>query len=521
MGSVCKHVVAVLFYIQQDVLDLEPKVLQLQKSNEEATAKKIKRKTISEQVDDVLEKITHDELKQFIQEKAEQNPSFRNVFLYSFAHQNNNESKEFYSKQVKSTLREASGREGFIHWNKAGSVAKQISELLNAAQKQIENKNFKSAIFICTAVMEEMKEALQFADDSSGDIGGCIDFAFELLFTIAKEKLPKEIRTQLFDYCLSSFEKQTYLGWDWHLGVLQIASEILNDEEEGQRLFSCLEKVQHSNYEKEAVQCIKLNIIRKTKGDEEAQKFIEQNLSNPNLRREAIQKSLWEKDYEKAIAISKDGIIQDEKSKPGLAIEWYDWLLKIAQAQKQKDKIIEYARLLLIDNFRHEQDYYQLLKSNIEPQLWKAFVEGLIRDITKKNRWLDVDLIAKIYIVEEWWIRLLELIKQKPSLSYIEHYEKYLSKDFSDELVLLYGNEIVKYLENNTGRNHYQTTCRYLRRMIKLDGREMVEKMVSDFRKQYPQRRALMEELNRIIFSFKSKYTRNFFLYCALKISVI
>jgi hypothetical protein len=207
---------------------------------------------------------------------------------------------------------------------------------------------------------------------------------------------------------------------------------------------------------------------------------------------------LWEKDYEKAIAISKDGIIQDEKSKPGLAIEWYDWLLKIAQAQKQKDKIIEYARLLLIDNFRHEQDYYQLLKSNIEPQLWKAFVEGLIRDITKKNRWLDVDLIAKIYIVEEWWIRLLELIKQKPSLSYIEHYEKYLSKDFSDELVLLYGNEIVKYLENNTGRNHYQTTCRYLRRMIKLDGREMVEKMVSDFRKQYPQRRALMEELNRI-----------------------
>jgi len=498
MGPVCKHIAAVLFYLQQDVLELIPKAIPLHNTKEKTTTKKVKKKTVSEQVDEVLEKITHDELKQFIREKAEHNPPFRNIFLSSFAHQNTNESKEHYSKQVKSILRTAMGRNGFIYWNQVRSVDKQVNELLNTAQKQFENKNFRSAIFIYTAVMEEMTEALQFADDSNGDIGGNIDFAFESLSNISKEKLPEEIRTQLFEYCVSAFEKRIYADWEWHIGVLKIASGILMNEEEAQRITTCLDEVQQSEYEKEEAQIIKLSIIRKTKGEMEVEKFIEQNLSNPNLRREAIQKALRDKSYDKAIRISKDGIKQDEKNKPGLAIEWYDWLLKTAQAQNDIEKIIEYARLLFIDNFRHEQDYYQLLKNIVQPEMWHSFVEGIIKDITTKKQWLDFDLIAKIYVKEEWWNRLLGLIKQKPSFNYIEHYEKHLSKDFSEELVMLYGNEVVQYIKNSTGRNHYQTACKYLRRMIKLGGREMVEQIVSDFREQYPQRKALMEELNRI-----------------------
>jgi len=315
---------------------------------------------------------------------------------------------------------------------------------------------------------------------------------------MAKEKLPEEIRTLFFEYCLSAFEKRIYSGWNWHLGLLQIASEIISNAEEAQRILACLDKVQHSEYEREEVQRIKFKIIKKTKGEKEADKFIGQNLSNPSFRRDAISKVLKNKNYEKAISIAKDGVKSDEKNKPGLAKEWYDWLLKIAEAQKDKEKIIEYARLLFIDNFRHEQDYYQLMKNNIEPGSWNLFVEDIIKDITLKKRWLDFDLIAKIYIREEWWSRLLALIKQNPSLSYIENYEKYLSENYSDELVKLYALAVVSQMSHSTGRSHYQTACKYLRRMIKLGGRESVEKIISDFRAQYPQRRALMEELNRV-----------------------
>lgn len=497
-GPICKHIVGVLFYLQQDVLELKQKNIPVHKNKEKNTTKKVKKKTIREQVNEVLEKITHDELKSFILEKSEHNPPFRNIFLSTFSHKNASESKELYAKQVRTILRTAAGREGFIHWNQIRSVGKTVHEFLTSAQQQFANKNFRSSIFICTAVMEEMTEALQFADDSNADIGGNITISFEMLLNIAKEKLPEEIRTQLFEYCLSSFEKQIYSGWDWHIGVMQIASEIFIGEEEAQQIITCINKLKNSEYENEEAQIIQYSIIKKTKGEKEADKFILKNISNPSLRREAIEKELKNKKYKKAISLAKDGIKSDQENKPGLALEWYDWLLQIAQAEKDKEKIIEYARLLFINNFRQEQDYYHLLKNTVKANLWNSFVENIIKDISATNNWFNFDSVAKIFITEEWWGRLLELIKQNPLLNYIENYEKFLSKDYSDELIQLYSDAIIIQMKNSTGRIHYRTACKYLRRMIKLGGRKYVEKIIADFRIQYPHRKALMQELDQV-----------------------
>ena len=88
----------------------------------------------------------------------------------------------------------------------------------------------------------------------------------------------------------------------------------------------------------EEAQAIKLQILKKTKGEKEAVNFIEQNLTNASFRREAIVIAMKDKQYDKAISIAQDGIMHDTKDKPGLALEWYDWLLKIAIAQNEKDK---------------------------------------------------------------------------------------------------------------------------------------------------------------------------------------
>ncbi len=495
MGPVCKHVTAVIFYLQQEQLELKQKNSSKKSTKERKTGKP---KTVAGQVNELLDKISHEELRQFILEKTKNDSSFRNLFLSSFAYQNTSESKELYLKQVKSILRTAAGRDEYIDWSASRRVGNAIDELVETAQKHFENNHFKSAVFICCAVMEEMTEALQYADDSNGDIGGSIDLAYNLLHDITSQELPEEIRTLLFEYCLSSFEKRIYSGWDWDLGMLHLASQMLKDEDEAQKIIAFLDKVQRSDYAQEEAQRIKLQILKKTKGEKEAGKFIEENLSNSSFRREAIANAMQDKDYEKAISIAQDGVRHDIKDKPGLAKEWYDWLLKIAIAQNEKDKIIEYARFLFIDNFRHEQDYYKLMKSNVEPESWNDFVEGILKDVKAQKRWLNFELITRIYITEEWWGRLMELIEQNPSLTTIEQYEKYLAKDYSDKLVQLYTNGIIEYMKNNISRSHYQTACRYLRRMIKLGAREKADKIIQSFRKEYPQRRALMEELNRV-----------------------
>lgn len=488
-GPVCKHVVASIFYLKQDELNLNEQNSPL--------VKKKKRKSITQQLDELLDKVSHKDLTKFIQEHSKMDKQFRNLFLSNFAHLNESQSKEFYQKQIQSVVNSATDRHGFIGWHEMTYLEQGIDPIIKIAEKHFENNNYENAIYIFTALMEVMTETLQFCDDSSGVVGGIIDSSYETLSGIASEKISDDIRKNLFNYCITAFEMKYYNGWDWHLGVLHIANNLVASEKEADIIIKCLDTV-NGDYEKERAQSFKLEIITKYKEKSAVQKFIDKHINNSSIRSAEIEKALKHNEFEKAIKLCKDGIKYDEKDKPGLVKNWYNWLLRIAQIQNNSAKIIEYARFLFIDNFHPEQDYYQLLKQEIEPNKWKAFLEEIIKEITPKGSWKYDGLIRKIYINEKWWDRLYLLLQQNTSLENIENNEKYLSKDYSAELIQLYSERLVKYVDRNMGRNHYQTACRYLRRMKKLEGKEEVNKLIKHFRETYPKRKALLDELNRV-----------------------
>lgn len=496
MGPVCKHVAAVLFFMQQDALGIKKKPSGKGTSGTKKTAK---RKTVAERIDETLYNIGHDELKQFIREQATVNSQFRNLLLASFALHDPDESKGFYEKRLKAILRSAKNSDGFIGWSVSNRVGEAVSELLRQAGKQIESHNYATAVSICTAVMEQMVAALQFSDDSGGSIGDGIHTACDLLFSIAEARPQEHIRKLLLDYCLKAVEKKIYSGWDWHTGMLRIASLLVSTDAEIERLTGNLDKEQGTGYDSEETQSITYGLIAKTKGQKEAEAYLEANLGNPKLRRTAIKLALERGEYVKAAGIAEDGIKYDRKDRPGLVVEWYDWLLKIAQARNDREQILQYARTLFIENFRPQQDYYAILKQQVKPEIWTGYVEDLIRDIAGNNRnWYAGEQIADICIREGWLDRLLELVKASPSLNTIAQYEGVLAKIYPSELVNLYALAVAEYLKTNVGRNHYQHACRYLRRMIKLGGREKTSELVALLRAEYPQRKALMEELKSV-----------------------
>lgn len=278
--------------------------------------------------------------------------------------------------------------------------------------------------------------------------------------------------------------------------MLNLASNLIKEEADADIILSCLDTVS-SEYEIEYAQVFKLELLRRFKEDE-VEKYINQHLSNHLIRKNEIELAFEKEDFRRVIKLSKDGIKINENNKPGLIKVWYNWLLKVAQAQKNTSNIIVYARILLIDNFYPEQDYYQILKDHIETEDWHSFLEEIIEEITPKTAWTYTDLIREIYIKEAWWDRLFLLLKQNTSLSNIEQNEPYLAKDFSPELINLYSESITEYIEENVGRKYYKTACRYLRRMKKLGGNDQVEDLVKFFQKQYPRRKALIEELNNV-----------------------
>jgi hypothetical protein len=170
-----------------------------------------------------------------------------------------------------------------------------------------------------------------------------------------------------------------------------------------------------------------------------------------------------------------------------------------AQAEGNTEEIIKYARLLFIDGFRHEQDYYGLLQEHVDPDQWAEFVEELIHDLTVRRGAGEYQL-AGIYIKEGMWKRLLELVKRSPSFYTLDAYEKYLKKDYASELAEMYAEAVIEYLEEtyNAGRKHYQNACRYIRRIKKLGSPELAERVILTLREKYPRRPSLLEELEMV-----------------------
>ena len=499
MGPVCKHVAAVIFYLEQEELGLTQSTKKgSSKKAKASSSKPSKRKTIAQQVDNLLDKVTHDELTLFVREHAAKNAQFRDLLLASFAQYNPNESKALYAKQVKTLIKVARGKYGFLDSSGAEYVSNELSSMLGLANHYIRKGNHKSAFFICTAIKDELISALEYADDMDGNLTDTIYDAFDTLATIAQEDPPEEVRELIFKYCLTSFSKRSFSGWDWHLNFLRLAAYTLSTDSEMEELFKRIAAIpKSSEYEVKKAQEIQYDVLLKRKGKSVAQRFLEQNIGNPSFRAQAIQDALDQKDYEKAIALANDGIEQDS-GYPGLVTNWYEWLLKIAESQKDTERIILYARHLLLNENIPSQDYYQILKKTVPPEEWTDFVEAIVQEAMERKPYYRTDLVASIFIREEWWSRLLDLVKKEYTLDQLAKYEKLLAQHFPSELADLYAERIIRYVENHVGRSHYRTACKYIRRMIKLGAREKADEVISQLRQTHYRKKALMEELDNV-----------------------
>lgn len=491
-GPVCKHEVAVFFYMLQNELNLS--------ENKPKKKKEAKKPTVEKQIKTILDALDETTLQKFIIDYCKEDKKFRNYFLVKFGHINQQLDATFYRNQIKEIVKVASDKYGFIDWDNMKYLTRALEPLVEKLESCKNSNNLQQAFFLSSVLLEEMTKTLQNADDSNGEIGYFIDTAFETLHAIAvSDNLDSTLKKEIFEYCIQIYNKKLFSGWDWHLGILEIAENLVEDEKDVDLLVSCLNKTD-SDYQKERAQMAILRLLHQYKTQKEVSQFIEANISNSRIRKLEIQKAIEDKNFEYAKKLCKNGIETDKISKPGLAIDWYRFLLKIAQIEKDISEIIKQATYLFVNDSRSEEDYFEIMRENTPAERWNSDIEKLINHIQtqSKNTWNVRGLIRKIYIKQQWWDRLFELLKQTESLENIETEEQFLAKDYASELIQMYSNRLKNYVEKFIGREHYQKACRYLRRMKKLGGEAEVNLLIEHFRKTYPKRMALMDELNRV-----------------------
>ncbi len=402
MGPVCKHVVALIFHLQQNESGIKVKA----KKNSAESKKTTKKKTIAEEVDEILGKISPESLNEYIRELCSSDRSFRQLFLGRFAHLIMPETKALYARQIKSILRSVT-HQGYIEYQSMGFVGQAVFSMLENARTQAGLSNFRTAMNIACAVLEEMVKALQFADDSNGDIGGTIEIALEILNTLAESPIPDELRRELLEFCLTNYNSGIFKGWDWHFDMLFLAVELVESQQESGRITALLDQVQPggsgSEWRFETAQRIRLKLIDKIDGPAKGQLFMEQNSSISGFRKMLIEKAINEKEYSRGLALADEGIEKDRKEFPGRAGEWREYMLKIYVLQKDTGKILNYARQLFISSNQFQKPFYELLKQHVAPAEWEQYVDSLVKELSVQYKFSLPPLLADLYIWEERW----------------------------------------------------------------------------------------------------------------------
>lgn len=501
MGPVCKHLVAVLFYLQEDQLDVVSIPIESKKAIK--TEKQPKGRTVAEQVDDILRVLPEKEIKDLIRAMCKSDREFRTRFLARFANISSPPSKELYVAQIKNLHEVYSDQYGMIDYYKSREFSQAVSELLDSAENAIDGGEPRMAVSILFAALEELPSILNTSDDSSGYLGGCMEHVFQLLDKLIDAIEDEPFRKDVFTHLLATSQNRNLIGWGWNFDLLSHAIKLIATPEGKTQIAALINKVKPTgdglDWEYRKAQSLMLQLIEETEDFDSVKKYLMANVSNPHFRERLIEQAIEAEDYKEALELANDGVAESENNRRVSGDQWKQFQLEIYQKIEDKENVICLAHYFIMEVYgKPEKRYFNLLKKNISTDSWGGYLEKMIADIFKGKNWYDYEKIEAIYIWEGYWDRYLVLLQNNTSLKRIEYAEKYLGALYPEQLLALYQLAILSFVEENVGRSYYKEACRYIRRMKKMGGGAMANELIERLRASYKNRRALLEELNKV-----------------------
>ncbi len=234
---------------------------------------------------------------------------------------------------------------------------------------------------------------------------------------------------------------------------------------------------------------------------EEVQAIIEKFRHFSHFRKMLIEQAIQAKDYDRARNLCQEGLKLAGKSLyVGQEKMWYDYLLKIAEKERNIPEIRKLAEKLFF-NAHFEMEYYRKLKRSYSKEEWTEVCERIInkiKDPQKRRMYLYHRTLAKIFIEEHYYKRLLELLKlNEEDIHFVSEFAGVLKDNYPTEIIQIFEKSI-RLFARNTGRKYYRDLAKYLDQLKGIQGgAERVKELITYFREEYRRRPVMMEILNK------------------------
>lgn len=492
-GPMCKHVVAVLYAIREGNKSKSTNSKKIVKP----TQMRVPADSSEKQLKTILTRLGKEELADWIKEWAKKDDKFRSLFLVRFSKPDHRIDIEKYARVLVNVNKHKGSHNRYVDFDDDLPDVDKADELLHEMETNFSRTSVSEIISLCFAVFKVIAPSLYYVDDSDGDFSGLIEEAVDLLDTAIRQKeMPEPIRKETFDLCL---KYHTTKGMDidgLDFAVIEIAGDLLNDDIEKKRLFAVLDGLEKSNaghYTEERIVEIRKIVIERFEGKEAAEKYLETMIHLPEIRKQFVEKAISVKNYSRAKELCNQGMISDKKF-AGIVHQWNEYLLNIAQRQKDIPEVIRLAKMLFLSTFNSQQ-FYTVLKKFTPPEQWAQTVESMIIALITEG---NSDYLPWLYIQEKMFDRLLAYVQKDPYPSIISEYDKYLIPYFAAEIADLYETTFRKLAKRASDRKDYAECCRWLRRLKKLGEKDRVTGLIKEIAAANLRKPAFLDELRKV-----------------------
>lgn len=483
----CKHMAAFLYYLKNDG----------QIENKKATRN-------IDNYDKIVDKISENEIKEFVLTKLYENYDFQNEFRSYFVQYFEKTPKKVYEKRIAQSIYQVIGRKGFIEYNETYKFSNSMYDYIQEASNLIKHKEYQAPFWIASLILEELPDLP--IDDSDGTTSYVENECVEVIEEILEKCKDEKIINEIFNWIIESIKSDT-LG-DYSDGIEKVLDEyFVEDKFINKRLKIIDGKIQEIKQQKDHYSEYKLESLIKTKiallyqlgMDKDALKTIKDNIYYVPIRRMLIDRERENGNINEAEKLLKEGMeIALKQGHYGTVTYYIEELLSIYEKLNQKEKYKDLVQETLFKYSRANFKYYKKLKELYTKEEWKNKKESIIKELESDGEGYHRDDLRQIYIEEQYYDKLYNSVMTTPLFEIVVKYEKYLKKDFEKQLLEAY-RKIVDEKSRFTGKRNYEDVRKILQHMKTLkNGEKLVEKMVEEYKIKYANRRLMLEELNKI-----------------------
>lgn len=507
-ADVCKHVVAVLFVLKEELV----KVPVPQKTSPKNDFKEL------------VQKISLEEYQTFILTHAAGNKEFKSLFERYFSDKDDNiDVSRSYTRHIKKVILDNSERE-YIDYRSIHRLANEINKLLDEGRELMQKGQFRNVFLLVRSVLTEVIELVTYSDDSSGYIGDIIFSSIELIKEVAEaEGVRTDLLEELFNFVGSAVNSAVYFEYGdfgysmvdvYHTLAIKLGKEKLYLKYIDEKLKAS--SVDEESYRENYFLMRKIELLRATGNVNEAEKLVRKNLHIVDVRQGEVARLIGEKMLEAAKKLIVEGIeIARKNEHPRTVTLWEKNLLDIAVLENDKKIIRHYTKHFAFDQGFH-LIYYNQWKSSFTVAEWEEEIENYIAERiavielqyqkNKGNAWyspdtLLLDVLGPIYVEEKYWDRLLSLMSKESDLNRLLQYHQYLLNIYPLQLLTIYLPALERRGDTVGNRREYADLAIKMMMIIETipDGKDEVIAVAREINRKYSRRPAMIEELNKVI----------------------